>query len=229
MTARPDFPILLALCVALAGAAMAEAVEEGVSRPGATYETLPLGPEDGAPACAERCAAEESCRAWTFIRPGHPERGADQFGLCLLKDAVPEAVEDACCVSGVKGKPEGEEGAAAAPDPEAAPEPEAAPDPDAPGWVGLQIQDITPEIATSLDLRQSDGALVVSVTQGGPADRAGLRAGDLIVAVGGTAIADIRALVREVAARAPGDMTALTVLRAGEDLTLEIEIGARPN
>ncbi len=229
MNATRQFSLTSLVCIALAGTATADTLEEGVYRPGATYQTLPIDPEEGAPACAELCAAEERCRAWSFIRPGHPEKGADRFGLCLLKDAVPEAVEDACCFSGVKVGVGEEEGAADASEPEGAPEPGVAPGPGAPGWIGLQIQNVTPEIATSLGLSQSDGALVVSATQNGPADRAGLRAGDLIVAVGGTVITDIRALVREVAAYAPGDMTTVTVLREGEERTLELEIGARTN
>lgn len=221
MTATWRYSLMSIFCAALAGAAMADTVEEGVSRPGATFQTLPLDPQEDAPACAALCAAEEICRAWTFIRPGHPEKGADRFGLCLLKDAVPEPVAEGCCVSGVTRDAEAVEEAPTADAPEGRP---AA---DARGWIGLRVQNVTPEIATAMGLSRSEGALVVSAVPGGPADLAGLREGDLIVAVGGTAIADSRALVGEVAARAPGDKAVVTVLRGFAELALEVEFGAR--
>jgi serine protease DegQ len=55
------------------------------------------------------------------------------------------------------------------------------------GWVGIEVQDITPEIAESFGLKNTDGALIAGVLRGGPADRAGIRPGDVLVAVDGKA------------------------------------------
>jgi S1-C subfamily serine protease len=72
------------------------------------------------------------------------------------------------------------------------------------------------------------GALVQAVTNGGPADDAGLRAGDLIVAIGGQPVRDPDDLSGYVSERRPGDRVELTVERGGERRTLTVELGTQP-
>lgn len=214
-------PILLVgLALPAALPADAAAWEADTVRSGSTFQTLPLAePGDNAiEQCAALCGGEERCASWTFVRPGNPDRGASEFGLCLLKDAVPEAVADICCVSGVKGA---EEGATAKED---AP----APTPGGPPWIGLQIQDVTDAVAEQTGAAAGTGVYVVKVGEGGPADQAGIRQGDIITGFGGEAVSGAAELARAVAARSAGDRVEIAVERAGTVLGLTVEIGARP-
>jgi len=93
------------------------------------------------------------------------------------------------------------------------------------GWLGVQIQAVTPELASALGLDEPRGALVVEPTEDGPAIAAGLRQGDVIVGYNGKAITRLRDLPRAVAATAPGMNTDVTVWRDGEEQIIEVEIG----
>ena len=96
------------------------------------------------------------------------------------------------------------------------------------GWVGVEIQDITPELAESFGLRESKGALIAGVLRNSPADRAGIRPGDVLVAIGDHAIADPKAMLDQVAALAPGRKERFKVQRGAEAVDVEVEIGRRP-
>jgi len=96
------------------------------------------------------------------------------------------------------------------------------------GWIGIQAQDLTPELGGALGVRAGGGALVTGVLRGGPADRAGLKPGDVVVAANGAPIGDMVGLVTAVAAIKPGAIGALTVLRRGEPVKLAVEAGRRP-
>ncbi len=91
------------------------------------------------------------------------------------------------------------------------------------GWLGISAQDIVNETAGS-----SAGAMLVSLLRGGPADRAGLRSGDIIVAINDKEIADTSVLVNETAAFSPGTRVQFKVLRGGKPLTFAVELGQRP-
>jgi serine protease Do len=93
------------------------------------------------------------------------------------------------------------------------------------GFIGVQIQPVTKEIAEAIDLKEARGALVAEAQKGTPAERAGVRAGDVIVAVNGEPVKDARELSRKVAAIAPGTRVPLKILRGGREQTLELEIG----
>src|SRR5690606_28494494 len=67
------------------------------------------------------------------------------------------------------------------------------------GWLGVQIQNVTPDLAEALGLEEAEGAMVAAVTPGGPAEKAGIRSGDVILGFGGKDIADTRQLARVVA------------------------------
>lgn len=210
---------VLPALVVLVLAARADAWETGTDRPGSTFQTLPLSEpaDEGIERCAALCRNEERCLSWTYVRPGNPDRGASEFGLCLLKDAIPEAAADACCASGVKG---GEESAPARDD--------TAKPVGSPAWVGLQIQNVTDAVAQQTGAAAGSGVYVVKVSEGGPAERAGIRQGDIITEFDGVALSGVAELVRAVAARLPGDRVNVAVVRGGVSLRLTIEIGARP-
>ena len=93
------------------------------------------------------------------------------------------------------------------------------------GWLGVQIQDFTPELASSLGMKDQKGALIAGVVDGSPAARAGFAQGDVVVSLDGKAVADSKALTRQVASIHAGDRAAFTVMRNGErrNLTATIE------
>lgn len=96
------------------------------------------------------------------------------------------------------------------------------------GWIGVYVQHVTPEIAESIHLKKPEGALVADVTPGGPADKAGIQRGDVIVAFNGTPIEDMQELPRSVAAYAPGTYTKITVIRNGETKTFNVKLKELP-
>ena len=93
------------------------------------------------------------------------------------------------------------------------------------GWLGVFIQEVTPEIADSLGLQNESGALVSSVHPGGPADEGGVVAGDIILRFDGKAIEDMRSLPRIVAETEIGRTVKVEVLRGGDLKTLGIKLG----
>lgn len=97
------------------------------------------------------------------------------------------------------------------------------------GWIGVSIQDIDADIARSLGLDAPQGALIGSVTPDGPAARAGLQQGDLILSYNGERIADRRDLTQRVGATAVGSSARVEVLRNGSRRTLTLRLGERPS
>jgi serine protease Do len=95
------------------------------------------------------------------------------------------------------------------------------------GWLGVQIQNFTPELASSMGLESQKGAMVADVVEGSPAERAGFEQGDVVIAVNGTEVTDSRALTRGVAAIRANDQATFTVLRNGERRTLTATIERR--
>jgi serine protease Do len=95
------------------------------------------------------------------------------------------------------------------------------------GWLGVQIQPVTPEIAASLNLKEPKGALVASLVPDSPAARGGVRQGDVILAINGTTINDAHDLTRRVASLPAGKSAAFAVLRDGGRQTLAVTIGAK--
>jgi len=95
------------------------------------------------------------------------------------------------------------------------------------GWLGVQIQAVTPEIAASLGVKDPKGALVASVVPDSPAARAGVRQGDVILAINGKEVNDSHDVTRRVAALPAGKSAAFTVLRNGGQQNLSITIGAK--
>jgi serine protease Do len=97
------------------------------------------------------------------------------------------------------------------------------------GWIGVQIQPVTADIADSLGLKATQGALVAEPQSNGPAVKAGIQAGDVIVAVNGTPVRDARDLARQIGAMSPGTAVRLTVLQKGQEKTISVTLGELPN
>ena len=95
------------------------------------------------------------------------------------------------------------------------------------GWIGVNIQDVDANTAKALGLKNDKGALVGGVMPGQPADKAGIRAGDVIVKVDDTVIADTSGLLRSIATLAPGTKVTITVMREGNPLELAVTLAAR--
>jgi serine protease DegQ len=96
------------------------------------------------------------------------------------------------------------------------------------GWVGIEVQDMTPELAESFNLKNAEGALIAGVLKGGPADAGGIRPGDILLAVDGNKVSNSAALLNLIAALKPGDVSRLTVARKQQSLDLKIQVGRRP-
>jgi serine protease Do len=97
------------------------------------------------------------------------------------------------------------------------------------GWIGVQIQPVTAEIAESIGLKKAEGALVSDPQANGPAAKAGIEAGDVITAVNGAAVKDARDLAKQIGSIAPGTSVKLTVWRKGEEKNLSVSLGELPN
>jgi serine protease Do len=95
------------------------------------------------------------------------------------------------------------------------------------GWLGVQIQTLTPDIGSSLGANDAKGAIVASVVEDSPAAKAGIRQGDIILSLNGTAISDSRELTRRVAILPEGSRADFTVMRDGRKENLTATIGKR--
>jgi serine protease Do len=96
------------------------------------------------------------------------------------------------------------------------------------GWIGVQIQPVTADIADSLGMKNARGALVAEPQSGSPADKAGIKAGDVIISVNGETVVDARTLARRISALAPGASVKLGVVRGGKEETLTLTLGELP-
>ncbi|CAJ6728640.1 Outer membrane stress sensor protease DegQ, serine protease [Burkholderia pseudomallei] len=96
------------------------------------------------------------------------------------------------------------------------------------GWIGVEPQDVTPEIAESFSLAQKSGAIVAGVLQGGPADKAGIKPGDILMSIDGEDITDTTKLLNVVAQIKPGTPAKVHVVRKGKELDVTVVIGKRP-
>ncbi|WP_128255146.1 DegQ family serine endoprotease [Falsirhodobacter deserti] len=94
------------------------------------------------------------------------------------------------------------------------------------GWLGVQIQDVTPDVAEAIGLEQAEGALITDVPEG-PAREAGMQAGDIVTSFAGQEVRDTRDLVNRVADAPIGESVPVTVLRDGRTQTLNVTLGRR--
>jgi serine protease DegQ len=96
------------------------------------------------------------------------------------------------------------------------------------GWIGVEPQDITPELAESFGLTKSTGAIIAGVLKGGPADKAGMRPGDILIAVEGKPVNDTTEMLNLIAQLVPGTKAKMTVLRKNSESVLNVTVGKRP-
>jgi len=96
------------------------------------------------------------------------------------------------------------------------------------GWVGIEVQDLTPELAESFNLKNADGALIAGVLKGGPADAGGVHPGDILLAVNGKPVIDSASLLNLIADLKPNAEARLRVARKQQILELKIRVERRP-
>lgn len=96
------------------------------------------------------------------------------------------------------------------------------------GWIGVGVQDMTPEIAESFKIPGTRGTLITEVFRGTPADRGGVKAGDVLVAVDGKAVTDSASMLNLIAALKPGSETTLRLMREAKAVELRVTVGKRP-
>jgi serine protease Do len=97
------------------------------------------------------------------------------------------------------------------------------------GWMGVQVQSVTADIADSVGMKSAQGALVVEPQPDGPAGKAGILSGDVITAVNGQPVKDARDLAKQIRTMAPDSAIKLVVLRQGEEKTMSVTLGKLPN
>src|SRR5271166_904675 len=96
------------------------------------------------------------------------------------------------------------------------------------GWIGVEIQPVTPDIAEDLGLKSASGALVAQATKNSPAETAGVKSGDVITAVDGETVADPHDLARRIAALGPKKTATLAVIRNGSPMAIDVTLGTMP-
>ncbi len=96
------------------------------------------------------------------------------------------------------------------------------------GWLGVNVQDVSEELAQHFALKGREGAIVARVLPGSPAEKAGLKDGDVVVAYGGQPVQSVAALLKQVARARVGERIPVQVVRAGRLLKLSVEVGERP-
>lgn len=96
------------------------------------------------------------------------------------------------------------------------------------GWIGVELQPITPAIAESFKLGTLDGAIINGVLTGGPADKAGAKPGDVLMSIDGKPVADPQGVLNVVTGIAPGTAVKMKLKRKGQDMDVAVTIGRRP-
>ena len=96
------------------------------------------------------------------------------------------------------------------------------------GWIGVEVQEITPPVAESFKLDNTRGALIAGVLRGGPADKAGVKPGDVLLEVQGKPVADPAGMLNLIAALAPGQSAKVKLKRQGQSVDANITVGRRP-
>jgi serine protease DegQ len=96
------------------------------------------------------------------------------------------------------------------------------------GWIGVEVQDMTPELAESFKLKNIKGVLIAGVVRPGPADKAGVKPGDILLEVDGKPVPDSSAMLNVVAAIEPAKTATLKLVRNGNEFTVKLTVGKRP-
>ncbi len=96
------------------------------------------------------------------------------------------------------------------------------------GWVGIAVQELTPELAESFKLKDTQGVLIAEVVRGSPADKSGIKAGDILVSIDGKPLADSTTMLETISALPPGKVALLKLMRNQSELAVQVKVGKRP-
>jgi len=96
------------------------------------------------------------------------------------------------------------------------------------GWIGAGVQELTPELAESFKLGSTKGLLITDMTRDGPAEKAGIKTGDILIAIDDMVVGDWDAMLETVTNLPPGKVVTLKLLRNGVAMSLPVKIGKRP-
>jgi serine protease DegQ len=95
------------------------------------------------------------------------------------------------------------------------------------GWFGVDVADISPELAESLGLKGTRGAIVGAIERGSPAEKGGIRLGDVIVAINGKVVPDVSSALNAIAEMPPGRSVPVRVVRRNQEVTVDVTVGKR--
>ena len=95
-------------------------------------------------------------------------------------------------------------------------------------WIGVETQDITPELARSFSLPRQNGAMIAGVVRNGPAYKGGVRPGDILLSVDDKPVSDTTGMLNQIAQLVPGEKAKMKVLRKSRETTLDVTVGKRP-
>jgi len=96
------------------------------------------------------------------------------------------------------------------------------------GWMGIEIQQVTDELAESFGLENSNGVIIAGVLSGGPADKAGIEPGDILIRINGQTITSSGSALNLISQAKPHENVAIETIRAGQKYKSTIRIGERP-
>ncbi|MES2898701.1 MAG: trypsin-like peptidase domain-containing protein [Pseudomonadota bacterium] len=96
------------------------------------------------------------------------------------------------------------------------------------GWIGIETQDITPELADSFGLAKDSGTIIAGVVRGGPADRAGIQPGDILLTVDGKAVGSTSDMLNLIAGLTPGATSRMTLMRKRRETAVDVAVAKRP-
>ncbi|EUJ09552.1 periplasmic serine protease, Do/DeqQ family [Methylophilaceae bacterium 11] len=96
------------------------------------------------------------------------------------------------------------------------------------GWIGIEAQDITPELAESFKLDKAEGSLIAGILRDSPADAAGLKPGDILVSINGNKVTDSESMLNLIAVLQPKQKATLGIVRTGKLIEVELLVGKRP-